>query len=211
MSATRLFVKVCGITCVADGLAAAELGADAVGFVFWPGSPRHVEPEAARRIGEALPPSVVRVGVFVDAPAGELARVAEAARLDVLQLHGSEPPEQLALLPLRAWKALRVGPDFAPAELARYAQRAAAILLDTRAESVPGGSGRSFDWRVARQARERAGFLILAGGLSADNVAQAIASAAPDGVDVSSGVEASPGRKDTAKLRDFLAAARQAS
>lgn len=211
MNQRRLFVKVCGITSVEDGVAAAEAGADAVGFVFWPRSPRRVDPATARRIGEALPPSVVRVGVFVDAPAEEIARVAEDAGLDVVQLHGMESPEDLAALPRRAWKALRVGPGFAPAEVARYAQRAAAILLDTRVEGAPGGTGRTFEWRLAREARERAGFLILAGGLTAENVAQAIAAAAPDGVDVSSGVESSPGRKDAARLRAFLDAARRAS
>ena len=211
MSERRLFVKVCGITSVEDGLAAAEAGADAVGFVFWPPSPRHVDAATARRIGAALPAALVRVGVFVDAPRQELTRVAEAAGLDVLQLHGSEPLEALAGLPRRAWKALRVGPGFAPSEVARYAQRAAAILLDTGVEGAPGGTGQAFDWQLARKARERAGFLILAGGLTPENLGQAIAAVGPDGVDVSSGVEASPGRKDAAKLRAFLAAARRAS
>ena len=211
MSGRRMFVKVCGITSVADSLIAAEAGADALGFVFWPSSPRYLEPGAARRIAAALPAAVVRVGVFVDAPRGQIARLVEDVGLDVVQLHGGEPPEELANLPRRAWKAVSVEAGFTGAAVMRYAQCAAAILVDSRVEATPGGTGRVCDWRLARQARERARFLILAGGLTPENVAQGIAAVEPDGVDVSSGVEASPGRKDAAKLRAFLDAARSAS
>lgn len=211
MRPRRLFVKICGITCLEDGLAAAEAGADAVGFVFWPRSPRCVEAEQARRIGAALPASVVRVGVFVDAPAAELARVAVGAGLDVLQLHGSEAPDALQGLPRPAWKALRVGGGLAAFDVARWEGRAAGILLDAQSDAAPGGTGQSFDWRLARTARQHAGFLILAGGLNPDNVGAAIAAVTPDGVDVSSGIESRPGRKDAGKLRAFVAAARSAS
>jgi phosphoribosylanthranilate isomerase len=208
--AFRLFVKICGITSLDDGLAAVEAGADAVGFVFWPGSPRHIGAGRARAIGARLPSSIVRVGVFVDADRERLARTADAAGLDLLQLHGSEGPEVFADLPRRAWKALRVGDGFAPETALRYEGRAAGLLFDGHSGRKPGGTGRVFDWRVARELRPQLRFLMLAGGLTPENVAEAVQLAAPDGVDVASGVERSPGRKDPARMRDFVAAARQA-
>jgi phosphoribosylanthranilate isomerase len=204
----RVFVKICGITSPEDAQRAAEAGADAVGFVFWPKSPRRVDAAAARRIGEALPPSVVRVGVFVDAPREELVRTADEAGLDLLQLHGSEPPEDLAGLPRRAWKAVRVASGFAPQSALQYEGRAAGILLDTHREAAPGGTGETFDWSLVREVRRRAGFVVLAGGLRPDNVKEALQAVGPDGVDVSSGVERAPGRKDPAKIRAFVDAVR---
>jgi len=207
----RVAVKVCGITSVEDGLLAAQAGADAVGFVFWPGSPRRVALAAARRIARALPPFVLRVGVFVDARREEMARAVEVVGLDLLQLHGQEPPESLADLPRRALKAIGVGDGFVPEDALRYEGRAAGILLDTRADAgVPGGTGQSFDWSRARAVREKASFLMLAGGLNPGNVHRALTAVRPDGVDVSSGVEAAPGRKDPEKVRAFLAAVREA-
>jgi phosphoribosylanthranilate isomerase len=211
MAGRRLFVKVCGITRPEDARLAADAGADAVGFVFWPQSPRCVDALRARDIGDALPAEVVRVGVFVDAAPEEMARIAEEARLDVLQLHGDEPPEALPGLPRRAWKAVRVGPGFVPADALRYEGRAAGLLLDTRSAEAPGGTGRSFDWALAAGVRLRASFLILAGGLDPFNVGAAIRAVRPDGVDVSSGVELEPGCKDPEKVRAFLRAAREAS
>jgi phosphoribosylanthranilate isomerase len=211
MEGGRLFVKICGITSAEDALLAVEAGADAVGLVFWPGSPRHVDTATARRISGALPASVVRVGVFVDAPVDDMARAAEEACLDLLQLHGNEPPEALRSLPRRAWKAVRVGWDFAVADALRYEGHAAGILLDSRAEGPPGGTGKTFDWTLAREVRKGASFLVLAGGLDPENVATAIALVRPDGIDVSSGVEMSPGRKDPARMRAFVAAARSVS
>ena len=210
MERRRLFVKVCGITSPEDALLAAEAGADAVGFVFWPGSPRHVDAAMARRMSDALPASIVRVGVFVDARADDMARAADEACLDLLQLHGVEPPEALRSLPRRAWKAVRVGRDFVAADALRYEGRAAGILLDSRGDGLPGGTGKAFDWALAREVRNGTSFLVLAGGLHAENVADAIALVRPDGIDVSSGVEASPGRKDPSRVRDFIAAARGA-
>jgi indole-3-glycerol phosphate synthase / phosphoribosylanthranilate isomerase len=206
-------VKVCGITSVEDGLMAAEAGADAVGLVFWPQSPRAVDLARARAIAAALPPLVLRVGVFVDASAEEIARAVEAAGLDVVQLHGDEPPEAMSGLPRRALKAVRVGAGFQAADALRYEGRAAGILLDTRVADggLPGGTGRTFDWKAVREVRERAAWLVLAGGLDADNVGRAIAEVRPDAVDVSSGVEAAPGRKDAAKVRAFIEAVRKAS
>jgi len=211
MAGRRLFVKVCGITSVEDGRLAAEAGADGVGFVFWPQSPRFVDPARARDIGDALPAAVVRVGVFVDAAPEEVVRVADEARLDVLQLHGNEAPEDLPRLPRRTWKAIRVGPGFVAADALRYEGRAAGLLLDTRSAEAPGGTGRTFDWALAADVRRRASFLMLAGGLDALNVRAAIRAVGPDGVDVSSGVELEPGRKDPEKVRAFLRAAREAS
>ncbi len=205
---TRLFVKVCGITSPDDGVAAAEAGADAIGLVFWPESPRAVTLERARAIGAALPSFVVRVGVFVDAGRDEMARVADAAGLDLLQLHGGEPPEALADLPRRALKAVRVGDGFAPEDALRYEGRAAGLLLDTRAPGAPGGTGRAFDWSLARGVRERTRFLLLAGGLTPENVRAAIEAVRPDGVDASSSLEAAPGRKDHGRVRAFVEAVR---
>ena len=206
----RLFVKVCGVTTPEDAIAAAEAGADAVGMVFWPGSPRAVAIDAARAIGGALPPFVVRVGVFLDADRDEMARVADAVGLDLLQLHGDEPPEAFDALPRRALKAVRVGEGLAPQEALRYEGRAAGLLLDTRAAEVPGGTGRAFDWSLARGVRERSRFLLLAGGLGPENVQAAIRAVGPDGVDASSRLEKAPGRKDHGRVRAFVEAVRAA-
>jgi phosphoribosylanthranilate isomerase len=202
-------VKVCGVTSPEDALLAAEAGAAAVGMVFWPNSPRFVDRALARRIAEALPSFVLRVGVFVDQSLDMLTRTAEDVGLDIIQLHGGEPPEMVACLPRRALKAIRVGDDEPVLdELAKY--DGAAILLDTKDEQRPGGTGRPFDWRLAQRVRAKVPFLVLAGGLTAENVAQAIKSVGPDAVDVSSGVEASPGKKDAGKLKAFFEAVRSA-
>jgi indole-3-glycerol phosphate synthase / phosphoribosylanthranilate isomerase len=207
----RVAVKVCGITSVEDGLLAARAGADAVGFVLWPGSPRAVDVEAARRISAALPPFLLRVGVFVDAPREALVHAAEAVGLDVLQLHGQEPPAALAGLPRRVLKAVRVGEGFRPEDALRYEGHAAGILLDTKVpDGPPGGTGQAFDWTSVRPVREAASFLMLAGGLTPENVRRAITAVRPDAVDVSSGVESAPGRKDPDKLRAFIDAVREA-
>jgi phosphoribosylanthranilate isomerase len=203
-----LVVKICGITSPEDGRLAAEAGADAVGFVFWPGSPRRVDLATAGRIAAALPPFVLRVGVFVDASRDELVRAAEEVGLDLLQLHGNEPPESVLGLPRRALKALRVGGESVLAEALRYEGLAAGLVLDTKDAALPGGTGRSFDWGMARGVRERVKFLMLAGGLHPGNVTEAIRTVRPDAVDVSSGVESSPGRKDPSKVRAFVEAAR---
>lgn len=207
---SRVAVKICGITSPEDARAAAAAGADAIGLVFWPGSPRALEPAAARRVAEALPPLVLRVGVFVDAAPAEVDRIAAAVGLDLVQLHGAETPEACRLSARRALKALRVGDDFDPAVALRYEGQAAGLLLDAASGALPGGSGRCFDWSHAAALRPRIGFLMLAGGLDAANVAEAIARVGPDAVDVSSGVEGGPGRKDPAKLAAFVAAVREA-
>jgi phosphoribosylanthranilate isomerase len=207
----RTLVKVCGITRPEDGLLAAEVGADAVGFVFYSMSPRRVDAERAAAIARVLPPFVLRVGVFVDASPEEMERVADAVGLDLLQLHGDEPVETLARLPRRALKAVRVGPGFTFDEALRYSEHAAGIVVDTRlvGETVmPGGTGLPFDWSLVRGLCNEVGFLMLAGGLSPENVAAAIGEVRPHAVDVSSAVERLPGRKDPERLRAFVDAVR---
>ncbi len=206
----RVALKVCGLTTPEDAVAAAEAGADAIGLVFFARSPRAVTLERAQHVARALPAGVLRVGVFVDAPRAELLRLADAVPLDVLQLHGHEPLADLSGLPRPVWKALGVQRGFDLEQARRYAERAAALLLDAGGQALPGGSGVAFDWSLARPARALTQRLVLAGGLTPDNVGAAIAALQPDVVDVSSGVESAPGRKDPIKLRAFAAALRAA-
>jgi phosphoribosylanthranilate isomerase len=210
---SRLLVKICGITKPEDAQCAVEAGADALGFVFWYMSPRKVEPARAAEIAHALPRSVLRIGVFVDTPRAEMARIADEVGLDMLQLHGEESPEALADLPRRVIKAVRVGKGFKADDALRFAGAAAGILVDTRLPGetqLPGGTGVPFDWSLVAGLARRVPFLMLAGGLGPDNVADAIRAVRPHAVDVSSGVEGLPGRKDPEKIRAFVAAARTA-
>ncbi|MGB9825129.1 MAG: phosphoribosylanthranilate isomerase [Desulfofundulus sp.] len=199
-------VKICGITDISSALVAAEAGADALGFVFAP-SPRRITPSLARRICRELPPFITRVGVFVDAPLEEVRAVAEYCGLDVIQLHGNEPPDYCHSLGRRVIKAFRVGVELDPVELARYPVDA--ILLDSYVVGQKGGTGQPFDWQLAASLKI-ARPLILAGGLRPDNVGRAVAMVKPYGVDVSSGVEkdGQPGKKDPDKIRRFIAAAK---
>ena len=210
----RLLVKICGITSPGDARLASESGVDAIGLVFWFMSPRKVDPQRAADIARELPDHVLRVGVFVDAPRDEMARVADAVGLDLLQLHGDEPPEALAGLPRPALKAVRVGKAFVPEEAMRYAGHAAGLVVDTRLAGEarpPGGTGVPFDWSLVGGLAGQVPFLMLAGGLTPSNVAEAIRSVRPHAVDVSSGVEGLPGRKDPEKVRAFVEAARAAA
>lgn len=203
-------VKICGVTNLEDALAAVEAGADALGFNFWRGSKRHVEAEAARRIVERLPGSVLAVGVFVNAEAGEVERTAREVGLGAVQLHGDESPDYCrALKGSHVIKALRVGEAFEPEEATRY--DASAVLLDAFCAAERGGTGRSFDWEVARRVRALVPRLYLAGGLTPETVAGAVRGVAPYAVDVCSGVESAPGRKDAARVRAFVSAARGAA
>ena len=206
----RIFVKVCGLTVPEEAVAVAEAGADAVGLVLWPGSRRAVTLDGATQICRALPAFVTRVGVFVDATRDEIARAVDAVGLDVVQLHGSEPPESVRDMPRRTMKALRVGPGFDAAEALRYLEAGAGLLLDTQAASAPGGTGQAFDWGLVRGLSDRVPFLVVAGGLHAGNVEEAILAVRPAGVDVSSGVERAPGHKDMEMVRQFVVAVRKA-
>lgn len=198
--------KICGITRVEDALVAAEAGADAIGLVFYAKSPRAVSVQQARAIVAALPPFVTTVGLFVNASRCELNEILEAVPLDVLQFHGDETASDCAGYHRPYIKALRVRPgEDIRARCAEYPQ-AAGMLLDTFVAGVPGGTGEAFDWRLVP---EDAGCpIILAGGLTAENVTTAIRQVRPWAVDVSGGVEAGKGIKDAEKVRAFVAAVR---
>lgn len=196
-------VKVCGITCYEDAVLALDAGVDALGFNFFHRSPRYVDPPSAREIIRRLPPLMTTVGVFVNvASTDEVAATARSAGVQVLQLHGDEPAEYcraFARWPLV--KTLRIGDSPIRQDLAAYPVQA--FVLDVRDDSLFGGTGRTFDWSLAdgiQQIRP----VILAGGLRPENVGEAIRRVRPYGVDVCSGVECSPGRKDAAKLISFM-------
>ncbi|KAA8704354.1 MULTISPECIES: phosphoribosylanthranilate isomerase [Pseudomonas] len=201
--------KICGITRMEDALAAVEAGADAIGFVFYAKSPRAVTVQQARAIIAGLPPFVTTVGLFVNASACELNETLDAVPLDLLQFHGDETPDECAGYHRPYIKALRVkaGDDIA-ASCAAYAG-ASGILLDAYVEGIPGGTGEAFDWSLIPQGLSKP--IILAGGLCAENVAQAIAQVRPYAVDVSGGVEQGKGIKDSAKIRAFMQAVRSSS
>jgi len=199
-----MIIKVCGITNLDDARLATEEGATALGFVFHPPSPRAVSEETAAAIAAALPREVWKVGVFVNRTAEEVERIVRECGLDVAQLHGDEPPEA-APRGVRLWKAVRV--HAGGVETPWPFDEAEAFVLDTAAGEAFGGSGRSFPWELARSFPAKT---ILAGGLDASNVAEAVRLARPWGVDASSKLESIPGRKDPAKVKAFLKAARSA-
>lgn len=192
-------VKICGITCTEDALAAVRYGADALGFVFAP-SPRQVTPQEARTIIHSLPPLVAKVGVFVNESADVIKNIRSFCGLDLIQLHGDESEAEAAQLGTGIIKALRVGDDFLPRD---DSYPTATLLLDTYCPGSRGGTARTFDWRVATGPAKRRP-IILAGGLTPDNVAQAVQTVRPYAVDVSSGVEREPRRKDYEKLAHFI-------
>jgi phosphoribosylanthranilate isomerase len=197
----RIRVKICGLTRRDDAIAAADLGADALGFNFVPQSPRRVEPEQVARIIEELPPFVTRVGVFADAPIDEMVRIAGLAGIQVLQLHGHEDPDACAAIPLPWFKALRVDASFRPRDALSWGL--APVLLDGSTEGRLGGGGQPFDWSRAREVSQRVR-VFVAGGLTPDNVAAAIRASLPWGVDVAGGVETSPGVKDRRRMALFI-------
>jgi phosphoribosylanthranilate isomerase len=197
-------VKICGITNVDDALLAAEAGADAIGLVFYDKSPRAVTPERAAKIVRALPPFVQAVGLFVDAAIDVVNATADICRLDIVQLHGDETPEFCTQVVRRVIKAFRVRDGESLVPMKGY--RVSGFLLDAWSPAARGGTGVTFNWELARDAG-RFGPIILAGGLTPDNVARAVQTVAPYGVDVSSGVEAAPGQKDPEKVRAFISRA----
>ncbi|MBD2836709.1 phosphoribosylanthranilate isomerase [Pseudomonas sp. JM0905a] len=204
MSAVR--IKICGITRIEDALAAIAAGADAIGFVFYAKSPRAVTPAQVRAIIAALPPFVTTVGLFVDMPRAELTQLLTEVPLDLLQFHGDEGPADCAGYGRPYIKALRVKPgDDVAAAISRYPE-ASGILLDTYVPGTPGGTGEAFDWSLVP--RDAAKPLILAGGLTPENVGDAVRQVRPYAVDVSGGVEASKGIKDAAKIQAFIQQAR---
>ena len=215
----RTRVKICGITRLADGLAAARAGADAIGFVFWAGTPRRIDPAAAAAIRAQLPPFVSVVGLFVDPAPDEVRAVAAALPLDLLQFHGREPAEFCRGFGRPYLKAIPVGRGATAAGLLEYAARyadAAGVLFDAPpAAGLPGGTGQSFDWDALPRGLPQP--LVLSGGLNAGNVGDAIRRVHPWAVDVSSGVEVRDahgapvkGSKDPARIEAFIEVVRNA-
>ena len=201
-------VKICGLTSVDDAARCVELGADAIGLNFWPRSPRATDVETARSIVESLGHRAQMVGVFVDFDLTQVRTILQETGIQWAQLHGDEPPELVSDLLPRAYKALGVK-DGSVIELARR-YPGEHLLLDASVPGLPGGTGRTFDWAIAAEvAKERT--LTLAGGLTPDNVAEAIRSVRPFRVDVASGVEASPGQKDPRLVERFIQSAKGVS
>lgn len=202
MARTRTRVKFCGITQLGDALAAVDCGVDALGFVFHPASPRYLAPEKAAAIIAALPPFVATVGLFVDAPVDHVRNVAASVQLDLVQYHGAEDPERCRLAGCRYIKAIPMKSDVDLALAAARYDDAAALLLDAYHPVLAGGTGQVFDWASVPAARAKP--IILAGGLSAENIASAISIVAPYAVDVSGGIEKNKGIKDLEKMRAFM-------
>jgi phosphoribosylanthranilate isomerase len=199
-------VKICGITNLADAMAATEAGADALGFVFYDRSPRHVSIETAAAIMHQLPPFIMRVGLFVDAPPDVVIRAIGECGLNLLQFHGSEPPDYCLQFGLMSMKAFRVRDASSLQTVRDYPTDA--WLLDAYCPEQPGGTGKTFNWELAAEAGQWGRPIFLAGGLNPENVGEAIRVARPYAVDVSSGVESAPGKKDPVKVRAFIQAAR---
>jgi phosphoribosylanthranilate isomerase len=204
-------VKICGITNWSDARRAVEAGADFLGFNFYPKSSRYIPPAAARRIVQRLPEGVASVGVFVNEPEPEMLAIARRVGLDYVQLHGDETAEVVSRMrrSFRVIKAVRVRDSFHASQLAMF-KRASSILLDGFDAHLCGGSGKSFNWKLAKSAgRKRQ--IFLAGGLTPENAAEAVSAARPFAIDVCSGVESRPGKKDAARMRALVAAVRPAS
>ena len=201
-------IKICGITNLEDALAAVAAGADALGFIFFPPSPRSIAPEKAAEILRALPPLVTAVGVFVNEPPEVIAAILKRAGLGIAQLHGHESPEICSAVPARVIKAFRVQDESTLRALPAF--HVSAFLLDSFVAGQFGGTGAKFNWDLAIQAQELGTPVILAGGLTPENIAQAVAQVRPYAVDVYSGVELNPRQKDHQKIREFIARARAA-
>ncbi len=201
-------VKICGITSVADGVAAAGAGADMIGLMFFEPSPRHVTLAAAGEIARALPPFVLRVGVFVNPEEALVTRAIAGCGLNLLQFHGDETSDFCTQFGLMSVRALRVRDAESLDPLAGF--KTDAFLLDAHSRSGRGGTGETFNWELAVAAQKFGKPIFLAGGLTPENVADAVKQVRPFAVDVSSGVESAPGKKDAAKMRAFIQAARAA-
>jgi phosphoribosylanthranilate isomerase len=201
-------VKICGITNISDAIAAVDFGADALGFVFFEGSPRYILPEAAAAIINQLPPFTTTIGVFVDEKPEQVEKIIALTRIDIVQFHGNEPPG-MCDVSRHSIKAIRVKSLESLEPLNNYKDRVSAFLLDTFTPNVLGGTGQIFNWDIAVYAKQF-GRIILAGGLTPDNVAEAVKRVRPYGVDVSSGVESKKGEKDHKKMKLFIGRAKGA-
>ena len=202
-------VKICGITSVADAQAAAEAGADMIGLMFYEGSPRHITLAQAVEISRSLSPFVQRVGVFVNPEEAKVMEAIAACGLNLLQFHGDEPSDFCTQFGLMSVKALRVRDAASIAALENF--QTDAFLLDAHSKAGLGGTGEQFDWDLAIEAQKFGKPIFLAGGLTPENVADAVQKVRPFAVDVSSGVESAPGKKDPAKVQAFVNAVRDAS
>ncbi len=200
-------VKICGITNIEDARHASACGADALGFVFYPGSPRFVDPDQARRIIAELPPFITTVGLFVNEAPDRIREMVEFCGLDTVQLHGEEEPDQCQYPPCRVIKALRLKDDMSDEVFGSY--QVSSLLLDAYVPDQFGGTGKRCDWDKAADIASRYR-VILAGGLTPDNVADAVCKVHPYGVDVSSGIEKQPGQKDPEKVAMFVRMAKEA-
>ena len=198
-------IKICGITNLEDALMAVEAGADALGFVFFAGSPRYISPEQAAAIIQSLPPFVQTVGLLVNEELSTVNAVADQCGLDIVQLHGEESPDYCTAVKRRIIKAFRVKDASSLNAMANY--RVAAFLLDAWSPSAHGGTGKTFNWEIAARA-VGVQHIILAGGLTPENVAEAIVAVKPYAVDVSSGVESGPRQKDAGLVNRFIRATR---
>ena len=203
-------IKICGITNLDDGLEAIAAGVDALGFVFVPNTPRYITPSQAKLVIKQLPPFITNVGLFVDSEIDEIEDIVNHCKLDAVQLHGNESPEMCSQISLqtKVIKSFHVKKELQVLrnEIENY--RVDAYLLDTFIKGKAGGTGQTFDWRIAEGLSQR---IILAGGLTPNNIGTAIAQLQPYGVDVSSGVEKSPGKKDTNKIHSFVRQVRKAN
>ena len=199
-------MKICGITNIEDACHATACGADALGFVFYPGSPRFVDPDQARQIIAELPPMVTTVGLFVNQPPAKIREMVEFCGLNAVQLHGEEEPDQCSYPPCKVIKALRLKDGMDESVFSAY--QVSALLLDAYVPDKFGGTGQRCDWDRAAEIASRHR-VILAGGLNPENVSDAVRQVHPYGVDVSSGVEKKPGQKDPEKVATFIRMARE--
>lgn len=206
----RVRVKLCGITRGEDAQIAVSLGIDALGFIFHEPSPRYIPPDAAGSIIATLPPFVTAIGVFVDPSFEHLSQVVSRARLGAVQLHGAESPRFCSSIPIPVIKSFPVSDTFHPSMLDSYSC-CSGYLLDTWNESIKGGTGVTFDWRIAARVCERYPGVLLAGGLGPSNLQEALECVHPYGIDLNSGVEISPGVKNPHKLRDAMQIIRSCS
>ncbi|MEW6616262.1 MAG: phosphoribosylanthranilate isomerase [Thermodesulfobacteriota bacterium] len=195
-------IKICGITNIEDAIRAVNLGADALGFVFYKDSPRYIREDTAREITRELPPFVSSVGVFVNEKEDRVREISESCSIDILQFHGNESPDFCSHFDKKVIKAFSINNRKCLEVIPSY--QVSAVLLDTYYEEIYGGGGRAFNWELASEAKRFASRVILAGGLNPANVMKAIQMVEPYGVDVSSGVESKPGKKDPVKLEKFI-------